>query len=55
MSKKEIENQIKKEERHLKSLREKITEIEFDISATLTAMEFWKKELEKVEKAEKSA
>ena len=55
MTKKEIENRIKKEERHVKSLRGKITEIEFDISTTLIAIGFWKKELEKVEKAEKSA
>ena len=51
MTEKDIEREIKREERRIKSLENKIEDIRFDINATRTSILFWKKELEKVRKA----
>ncbi len=51
MTEKDIEREIKREERRIKSLENKIEDIRFDINATKTSILFWKKELEKVRKA----
>jgi len=51
MTEKDIEREIKREERRIKSLENKIEDIKFDINATRTSILFWKKELEKVRKA----
>ena len=51
MTEKDIEREIKREERRIKSLENKIEDIKFDIQATRTSILFWKKELEKVRKA----
>lgn len=42
MTEQEITKQIRKEERHIKSCKEKIEEIEADIDATNRAIAFWK-------------
>jgi chromosome segregation ATPase len=49
MTKKEIETRIKQEENRVRRLEDKLADIQFDIAATKRAVEFWKKELEKVE------
>jgi hypothetical protein len=51
MTEKDIEQRIKQEERRIKSLEKKIEDIRFDINATMTSILFWKKELDKVRKA----
>lgn len=51
MTEKEIEKEIKREERRIKTLENKIEDIRSDINATTTAIMFWKKELDKVRKA----
>ena len=51
MTEKDIEREIKREERRIKSLENKIEDIKFDIKSTRTSILFWKKELEKVRKA----
>ncbi len=51
MTEKDIEREIKRGERRIKSLENKIEDIRFDINATHTSILFWKKELEKVRKA----
>lgn len=50
MTEKEIEREIKREERRIKSLENKIEDIRFDINATKKAIRLWKKELDKVRK-----
>lgn len=51
MTEKDIEREIKREERRIKSLENKIEDIKFDINATRTSILFWKKKLEKIRKA----
>ena len=51
MTEKDIEREIKREECRIKSLENKIEDIKFDIQATRSSILFWKKELEKVRKA----
>lgn len=51
MTEKDIEREIKREKRRIKSLENKIENIKFDIQSTRTSILFWKKELEKVRKA----
>ena len=47
MTKKEIEREIKRNERRIKTLTGKIEDLKFDMKATRKAISFWKKELEK--------
>ena len=49
MTKKEIETRIRQEQNRIARLEGKIKDIQFDINATKDALEFWKKELAKVE------
>ena len=49
MTKKEIETRIRQEENRAKRLEDKLTDIQFDITATKKAIEFWKEQLEKAE------
>ena len=53
MTKKEIETRIRQEQNRVTRLKGKIADIQSDINATKTAIEFWKLELAKVEKGEK--
>ena len=45
MTKKEIEREIKRNERRVSSLSDKIVELRFDIKATKKAIRFWKSQL----------
>lgn len=49
MTKKEIKTRITQEKNRIVRLEGKIKDIKFDINATKAALEFWKKELAKVE------
>lgn len=42
MTKKDIDREIKREERRIKSLKQKIADIRFDIKATRDTIRFWK-------------
>lgn len=42
MTKKDIDREIKREERRIESLKQKIADIRFDIKATQKAIRFWK-------------
>lgn len=53
MTRKEIETRITQEQNRAIRLEGRIADIQSDINATKTAIEFWKKELAKVEKEEK--